>query len=275
MSKQLRVTAIGTGICSNAHPGHGGRRPPAFLLSYDKTLLLLDCGEGTRFALGEMGISHHEIKYVAVTHGHPDHSVLPQFIQSALCGRAFNQLPVQTDDRLRVFLPEPLAKSFDEVWRWSNSEETDLKGVFSTEIAGLANGSTFVIANGISLTGFDVYHGFGKHPAMGYRVTTSAGTVVYTGDAGFTEQLAKDCDGADLLIADCSTRIGEDYVHGYGHMTPKQCGELAKRAGVKTLWMTHYSGLDSEASMIEDAKTSGYTGTVIVATDGLIWDGEA
>jgi ribonuclease BN (tRNA processing enzyme) len=54
-------------------------------------------------------------------------------------------------------------------------------------------------------------------------------------------------------------------------MSPKQCGELALRGNVKTLWLTHYTGLDTAVAMEEAVRATGYAGTVMAATDGLVW----
>ena len=77
----------------------------------------------------------------------------------------------------------------------------------------------------------------------------------------------------DLLIADASTRVGEGYEGGYGHMDPAQCGRLARDVQADTLWMTHYTGLDSAKLMRKAAHkaSDGSIPYVVVAIDGQMW----
>ncbi len=79
---------------------------------------------------------------------------------------------------------------------------------------------------------------------------------------------------ADLLIADCETRVGQEYTGGYGHMGPRQCGDLALKSGVKRLWLTHYFDYDEPDVMLAEARASGYFGETKVAHDGDRWEPE-
>jgi ribonuclease Z len=49
------------------------RRSPSVLLTLNDTLLLIDCGEGTQFALLEYKIKVSKIRYVLLSHLHADH----------------------------------------------------------------------------------------------------------------------------------------------------------------------------------------------------------
>lgn len=275
----LVIVAIGTGTCSNAHRGANRRRPPAFLVKLNKSYLLLDCGEGTRLALGDLGIDHGLVTHVAITHTHPDHCVLPQFIQSKYCADLFTrgQEQVPGVNELTIYMPRPFLQGsasshippFRQVWAWHVPEDPEYWSDFKPEFKALDHGDLYPIGQGImELTAFPVYHGFGNHPAMGLRVRTTQGTVVYTGDCGFDEELIAKVQDADLLIADCSTPISKEYEGGYGHMGPQQCGRLAREAGVKSLWMTHYTGVNSAEEMEGVARATGFKGSVLAVTDG-------
>jgi ribonuclease BN (tRNA processing enzyme) len=118
------------------------------------------------------------------------------------------------------------------------------------------------------LKAVSVYHGFGRHPAMGFRLTTPWGVVAYTGDSGVCEGVRVLAQSADLLISDCQTRVGQEYTGGYGHMGPKQCGDLALKAGAKRLWLTHYHDFDSAEVMLAEVRSAGYFGEAKLAQDG-------
>jgi ribonuclease BN (tRNA processing enzyme) len=68
-----------------------------------------------------------------------------------------------------------------------------------------------------------------------------------------------------LFLCEASCAIGRD--SDAGHLNPKDAAEIAARAGSKELVLTHYSGKDSEAEMINDARKSSFGGDIDVATD--------
>ncbi len=275
----LEVIALGTGTCSSVHRGARRRRPPAFLVIVDGVHVLLDCGEGTRMALEDEAVDFRLVTHVAITHGHPDHAALPQFIQAKYCSDIFTRDEIQPPEtqELTVYMPDALLSGagtppFSEVWRWHCPESPEYWDDFKPKFVGLREGIAHTITNEVSLYPFKVYHGFGKHPSMGFRLTTPYGTIGYTGDCGYTEFLDKRFQGSvDLLIADCSTPIGQGYVGGYGHMDPAQCGRLAKDLHARTLWMTHYIGNNRPFRMIEATQAAGFVGEAIVAEDGMRW----
>jgi ribonuclease BN (tRNA processing enzyme) len=73
---------------------------------------------------------------------------------------------------------------------------------------------------------------------------------------------------ADLFIADCQTRVGQEYTGGYGHMGPRQVGDIALKAGVKKVWLTHYMGIDAPDVVLAEVRAAGYFGDVKLAADG-------
>ena len=73
-------------------------------------------------------------------------------------------------------------------------------------------------------------------PRKGIKVT-------YCTDTRPTESIVKGAAGADLFI--CEGMYGEpeklQKAKEYKHMTFYEAAELAKRAAVKEMWLTHYS----------------------------------
>lgn len=67
--------------------------------------------------------------------------------------------------------------------------------------------------------------------------------VTYTTDTRPTESILKNAPGSDLFI--CEGMYGEDEklekAKGYKHMTFREAATLARDAGVKEMWLTHYS----------------------------------
>ena len=266
----LKIIALGTGVCANCVPGPR-RYPPGFLVDYNGNLLLLDAGEGVRFHIEDAGYDYGLIQHLAITHTHPDHAALPQFLQSKLCRRLWCK-PVEGMDKLTIYMHELAVEGFKQVWAWHHPEGDEVyRDQFTWKLEGMRGGWEKEIFPGLKLKAFGVYHGFGQHPALGFRVETKEATIVYTGDTGITESLFDNVNGADLLIADADVRIGQEYTAGYGHMGPEQCGQLAYRAQAKELWLTHYVGFDENLAMESHVRNSGFSGTIKIATDGLVW----
>jgi ribonuclease Z len=71
---------------------------------------------------------------------------------------------------------------------------------------------------------------------------------VFTGDTARCDSLVEGAQGADLMICEATYGENEQAVMAaeYGHMTFAQAAEVAQRAGVKRLWLAHYS------QMVED-----------------------
>ena len=66
---------------------------------------------------------------------------------------------------------------------------------------------------------------------------------VFSGDTTYCDGLVRAAEGADLLI--CEATYADDAqaerAHDRGHMTFTQAATVAARAGVKRLWLAHYS----------------------------------
>lgn len=59
------------------------RYPSSFILNYQETLILIDCGEGAQMKMSEFAIKRSRINYIFISHLHGDHIFgLPGFINS-------------------------------------------------------------------------------------------------------------------------------------------------------------------------------------------------
>lgn len=268
----LKVIALGSGVCANCCLPGPRRYPPGFLVDYDGHLLLLDASEGVRFRIEDYGYDYGLLSEVAITHTHPDHAALPQLIQAKLC-RVLWGAPAEESKKLTVYMHETSVAGFRDVWNWHHPEGDNVyKDKLHWGIEPVRTGWEKEIFPGLKMKAFGVYHGFGQHPAVGYEINAVGKKIVYTGDTGMSESLFGNVEKPDLLISDAGVRIGQEYTAGYGHMGCGQSGMLAYRAQAKELWLTHYVGFDTPAAMEAEARKSGFSGTVKVVTDGLIWE---
>ena len=270
----LRVIALGTGVCVNGIANIPDRYPPGFLIEIDNLYVLFDCSEGIRKRIQAAGVDYGRVSHVCVSHAHPDHAALPQFIQARFCRQLWgtHDVPTQT---LRIYMHKMLSRDFPQVWNWHQPEnDGGYWSEFQPTMIPMDEGFDEEIAPGVHLKARNVYHGFGKHPSMGFRLETPYGVVAYTGDSGVCEGVRTLAQSADLFISDCSARVGQEYTGGYGHMGPKQCGDIALKSGVKHLWMTHYMGIDAPEAYIEEVHAAGFFGEAKLVQDGDQWNSE-
>ena len=121
-----------------------------------------------------------------------------------------------------------------------------------------------------------------------YRIVAGGRTIVFTGDTGASASLEKLAKGADLLVSEVMDRAAIEsalrkmpgltpaavtgLLHhmDQDHLTPTQVGQIAQRAGVARVVLTHLvPGLDSETGTdgyLTGLKSS-FHGPVSVASD--------
>ena len=109
-----------------------------------------------------------------------------------------------------------------------------------------------------------------NHPVetFGFRVEHAGWTVAYSADTGQTDALVRLAQDADLLLSEASFQDAENNPPDL-HLTARQAGEYATRAGAGQLVLTHLvPWYDRDRSLAEAAET--YCGPLSAATSGLV-----
>jgi ribonuclease BN (tRNA processing enzyme) len=111
-----------------------------------------------------------------------------------------------------------------------------------------------------------------EHPveAYGLRVSCGGAVVAYTGDTGPCDALSVLASHADLLLAEASFRDGDDNPE-HIHLTGRDCGELAGRADVARLVLTHIPPWFDRQGMLAEAK-GVWDGAAELAAAGASYD---
>jgi len=115
------------------------------------------------------------------------------------------------------------------------------------------------------------------YPSFAFRFDTEAGSIVFSGDTRRTDNVVRLAQGADILVHEA---LDLDYYHSTGatdaqishletsHTPTAQVGEVAERAGVKTLMLSHLapgsSGLVPDSKWVSDAMST-FSGRVFRA----------
>ena len=254
-----------------------GRASSSYLVRRGgEAVVMVDAGSGSRLRFAESGADFSDPRAILFTHLHVDHSAdLPGLIKSSYF----------TDRRrpLRIYGPEgnrllASARGFvhalfggrDGAYPYLNdyldgSEsyriEVETLPVEPREVRRLEN------LDGIALSTVPVHHG--PLPALAWRVEIDGRSIVFSGDMnGDYHTLEKLAEGADLLVAHNAVPEGATGAARRLHMPPSVIGEIAAKAGVKRLVLSHRMGrtLGREGETLA-AIRSRYDGPVEFADD--------
>jgi ribonuclease BN (tRNA processing enzyme) len=102
------------------------------------------------------------------------------------------------------------------------------------------------------------------------RVTDGQAVVVYGADGAPSEALERLATGADLLILEATYEDDLDTAAAQGHMTASQAGELAARAGVGHLVLTHL--LPGSGERLRALAADAFDGPIELAREGLTFE---
>lgn len=109
----------------------------------------------------------------------------------------------------------------------------------------------------VNLNGFSVQTAPMLHsvPTIGFRLVIEGKTIVYCPDTGYCDSAVELAEGADLLIAECAFRPGEESEQ-WPHLNPESAAKLAKDAGAKQLALVHFDAF--RYPDLETRQKSGY-----------------
>lgn len=221
------------------------------VINLDTRAILVDCVGNPIVRLNKAGVDHHKITDIILTHFHPDHvSGFPLLMLDMwLLGR---KTPINI-----YGLPHTIsrAEKMMDLFDWDR-----WPGFFDVKFLSLAEepNTTVISDSDVLLTCSPVKH---LLPTIGLRfdIKKSGKVLVYSCDTEPTEAVVDMARGADILIHEAT---GESI----GHSSPKQCGEIASKAGVKKLYLIHYPTNIDTQKWIHEAKST-FNGDVELCTD--------
>lgn len=239
-------------------------------------IILFDCGEGTQRQMQRSKLSYMQIKSIFISHFHGDHFLgLPGLIQTmqlndrkeplGVYGPRGTGKIVETIKGLGHFKPGYEIKGIDidegDVIRFGGYEIRPFRVYHNVPTLGFVleedtRPGRFDRAKAISL-GIPEGPLFGRlqrggiiklmdgrtiTPDMVLGPPRPGRKIVYSADTRPTDKVIEYAKNADLLIHD-STFLSdlEDVAEEYAHSTARQAAEIAKRANVKKLVLTHIS----------------------------------
>ena len=247
----MELITLGTGtVAPSAH-----RSSAAHFVQRNGVQLLLDCGPGTLHRLATFSIPWPSITHVALTHFHPDHFAdLPMLVYAL----KYTTRPPRQDP-LVILGPRGVVRLLKSLAEGYGSWLLDPG--FPIVIMDVQPGDPFPLDGDLTLEAFHVPH---TDESVALGLTAPEGRLVYTGDTGPSEELARWASGCSLLLAECS--LPEAMAMDI-HLTPERAGELAQAAGAKRLVLTHFYPPVETPDPARGAATR-FRGHVTAASDG-------
>jgi len=270
------LVVLGTaGLAPTADRNHNG-----YLLRWDGRAVLFDPGEGTQRQFTRAGLSAATVTRICISHFHGDHCLgLPGMILRLAIDEGHLPVPIHYPasgeeffQRLRYAtegqelvpvdarpIDEPGVIHSDDVFelrcaRLSHSVETfgyrldepaqrrfvperlDALGIEGAAIGRLRTEGT-IVHRGRTIELAEVTE---DRPSQ---------AVAYIMDSAPCDAAIDLASGADLVVCEATFLSAEaDLAREYGHMTAREAGQLAQRAGARRLVLTHFSRRYADAA---------------------------
>ncbi|MCK5674636.1 MAG: MBL fold metallo-hydrolase [Spirochaetales bacterium] len=242
----MKLTVIG---CWGAYPGPGGASS-GYLIENKGDSFLLDCGSGVLTKLYEY-TDITQLNNIVLSHYHADH------IADIGCFQYASKVQLSLDERK---VPISIYGHNNSDFFTKLSYEDASVGIPVMEEAPLVLGS-FTL--NFKLTSHPV-------PSFAVRVDTKEGTLGYTGDTGWDNDLVDFFKGVDLLL--CESSLYNKFKGRIeGHLTSGEAGRLAKEAQAGKLILTHLPHFGDHRELKEEAGEI-FSGEIELAEGGKVWN---
>lgn len=227
------------GVSAGGVPRPGGAGS-GYLVQEGSTHLLLDCGNGV---LGNLAryVPFQRVDALFLSHLHPDHfsDLYPLLLQRT------RYAP------LRVYAPPGSRRKLDAWFQLLSSNPGLYQGAL--DLVEYEPGKAFKVG-GLKVTPAAVEHSV---PAFGCRVEAGRRALAYSGDSRQCDALVELARDAQVFLCEATLQegVGDAQFNQRqmaAHMTAKQAGEVAAKAGCRALVLTHIMYyLDPEVSQAQ------------------------
>jgi ribonuclease Z len=251
--RPVTVTLLGTGTPTPSLK----RQSSGYLIEVGNDVIVWDHGPGAHHRLIESGRRSVDVTHVFFTHHHYDHCmdygrlVLQRWDQGAA------RIP-----ELQVYGPPPIARMTEQLFGENGIYAGDIAArtthrssldVFEARggklprprpaprVTEIRTGSV-IDGNGWKVTVGHAQHAQPYLECVALRLDTSEGSICYSGDSGgVADSLVQLAKGCDLFIAMNHFFTGTEPTPAFRAATGnhRDNAEIARRAGVKTLVLTH------------------------------------
>ena len=295
----IKLTFLGTGSMVPTPE----RNQVSVMLTYKDENIMIDCGEGTQRQLRTAGIAATKITKLLVTHWHGDHTLGIPGLIATLGANEYSKI-------LEIFGPKHTKSYFINIFNThirQNRVKLNVKEIedgifyenndFKLECISLVHpapcmGYAFIEKDRLRInTDYLKKFGLKQHPIIkelqagkdiewkGRKIAAKDATYVVKGkkitfisDTNYTSNIIKLAKNSDLLVCE-ATHLDElkEKTEKYKHLTAKQAAEIAKKADVKKLIITHFSQRYKDATPLKEEAKALFQDT-IAAEDFMTFD---
>jgi ribonuclease Z len=265
----MQVVLLGTGF-PRPDPERAG---PATAVVVGEKVFVVDAGRGVVLRLAAAELPLKSLRAVFLTHLHSDHTAgLPDlFNTSWQFGR---YAPFQ------LYGPKGTKKLASAMLKFFEADIRIRRDLMERHPGAGATINTHIVREGVvyqdeevKVTAFAVDHK-PVEPAFGYRFDAGGRSIVISGDTRPSDNLVRYAQDADVLVHEA---ILPEYLDGVDkpevanrlksyHTTPEEAGQIAQRARVKLLVLTHLVPGKDEAAFRERAGKH-FKGKIVVGRD--------
>jgi ribonuclease BN (tRNA processing enzyme) len=250
----LRITILGSGTATpDLH-----RNASGLIIQTGESTIAVDMGPGILRRMCEAVIDPKSIDIILLTHFHADHvsDVAPFLFAS---NYAYG--PIRTDP-FRLVGPQGLEQFFSAlVQAYGHWIVPSNDRLIRQELD--ADGEDEISLGDAVIRSIPAAH---THPSLSYRVENAGMSVTISGDTDVSENLVKLANDTDLFICECSL---PGRLKASGHLVPVEAGAMARRAGARTLVLTHFYPPCDETDVVQEAAAE-FSGEIVRAHDHLV-----
>ena len=248
----MKITLLGTGTPAPSL----ARQSAGYLFDVGSDLIVMDHGPGAHHRLLESGHRAEQVTQAFFSHLHYDHCLDYARLVLQRWDMGAGRIP-----ELRVYGPAPIARMTEQLFGPDGVFGPDIRArlehqssldVFAARGGALPRKRPAPIVTEVqrgavvSADGWKVTVGHAVHvqpylECLAFRLDTAEGSVCYSGDSGACDALVELAQGCDVLIHMNHHFSGSEPSAAYR----AACGNhidnatIARRAGVKTLVLTH------------------------------------
>lgn len=243
---RLELVPVGVG---SALPAPGGAQS-AYLVRAGTRAVVMDLGSGT-LSLLQTHIAPEDVDVLFITHLHPDHCV------DLMTLRIHMMWGPGAGRRMRVIGPPGLR---ERLAAFTESDAWDVAFAFEDFAPGAGE---YDLGDGLTVRHREVPH---LPPTNALRLERGGASLCFGADCAPGTELSELAAGCDVLVAECTFGPGAP-MPGVPHLTAREAGEIAARAGAGRLLLVHCSP-EHDPDLTLAAAREAYDGPVDWARPG-------
>lgn len=276
------------------------RHEPANLIEVGGRKYLIDAGEGVAQRLDAAGVGAAEVRKIFLTHLHFDHVAgLAPLLGFAWIKRAGGEIDIYGPPATDIFVKSALQylEIPQGIYAAGMPPTAPLAEIVKAHNIDVSRPTVIYQDDKVRVTAVDNTHyvtipaarrPLGGARSYAYRFDTADRSIVFTGDTGPSDAVTELAKGADILVSEvqdtpavlaalakafnapeAALKPVADHMT-QEHLSPREVGLMAKRAGVKMVVLTHIGGANQRKDMrgITAGVREVFSGPVIAAQDG-------